>query len=255
MTDNELKELLDELHDKYNDQTFIELDPISIPHAFEQAEDIEISGFLAATIAWGNRKMIVRNAKRMVDLMEGEPYRFIMEADEKEFLSVVNFVHRTFNGSDFVYFLRALKHIYRNHEGIKDLFVSGYLKNGSLEEGIADFRRSFFELEHLPRVERHLSSVEKNSACKRINMYLRWMVRTDNRGVDFGLWNEIPTSALYIPLDVHTGNVGRHLGLLSRKQNDWKAVLELTENLRRFDAKDPVKYDYALFGVGVNNGL
>lgn len=255
MTDNELRELLDELHDKYNDQTFIELDPISIPHAFEQVEDIEISGFLAATIAWGNRKMIVRNAKRMVDLMEGEPYRFIMEADEKEFLSVVNFVHRTFNGSDFVYFLRALKHIYRNHGGIKDLFVSGYLKNGSLEEGIADFRRLFFELEHLPRVERHLSSVEKNSACKRINMYLRWMVRTDNRGVDFGLWDEIPTSALYIPLDVHTGNVGRHLGLLSRKQNDWKAVLELTENLRRFDAKDPVKYDYALFGVGVNKGL
>lgn len=255
MTDNELKELLDELHDRYNDRTFIDPDPISIPHTFELREDIEISGFLAATIAWGNRKMIVRNAKRMIDLMEGEPYRFVMESDEKEFLSVVNFVHRTFNGSDFSYFLTALKHIYRNHGGIKRIFVDGYLKNGSLEEGIADFRKSFFELEHLPRVERHLSSVEKNSACKRVNMYLRWMVRNDNRGVDFGLWSEIPASVLYMPLDIHTGNVGRQLGLLSRKQNDWKAVLELTENLRRFDAEDPVKYDYALFGVGVNKEL
>lgn len=255
MTDSELKELLDELHDRYNHPSFIELDPVSIPHAFERTEDIEIAGFLAATIAWGNRKMIVRNAQRMVDLMEGEPYRFVMEADEKEFLSVLHFVHRTFNGSDFVYFLTALKHIYRNHGGIKRIFVDGYLKNGSLEEGIADFRQSFFELEHLPRVERHLSSVAKNSACKRINMYLRWMVRRDDKGVDFGLWNEIPASALYIPLDVHAGNVGRQLGLLSRKQNDWKAVQELTENLRKFDAADPIKYDYALFGVGVNKEM
>ncbi|MEG1936914.1 MAG: TIGR02757 family protein [Rikenellaceae bacterium] len=255
MTENELKELLDELHDRYNNQSFIELDPISIPHAFEKREDIEISGFLAATIAWGNRKMIVRNAKRMVDLMEGEPYRFIMEADDHDLQSVENFVHRTFNGSDFIYFLTALKNIYHNYGGIKDVFVNGYLKNNSLEEGIADFRRIFFELDHLPRVERQLSSVEKNSACKRVNMYLRWMVRNDNRGVDFGLWREIPTSALYIPLDVHAGNVGRNLELLSRKQNDWKAVLELTENLRRFDVDDPIKYDYALFGVGVNKGL
>lgn len=255
MTDRELKELLEELHDRYNREEYIGPDPISIPHAFELAEDIEISGFLAATIAWGNRKIIVRNAKRMVDLMEGEPYRFLMESDEKEFLSVVNFVHRTFNGGDFIYFLTALKHIYRNHGGIKSIFVNGYQRNGSLEDSIADFRRCFFELEHLPGVERHLSSVEKNSACKRINMYLRWMVRKDDRGVDFGLWSEIPASALYIPLDVHAGNTGRHLNLLTRKQNDWKAVLELTENLRRFDAEDPVKYDYALFGVGVNKGL
>lgn len=255
MTDNELKELLEELHDKYNNPSFIELDPVSIPHAFERAEDIEIAGFLAAMIAWGNRKMIVRNAQRMVNLMEGEPYRFLMESDEKEFLSVIDFVHRTFNGSDFIYFLTALKHIYRNYGGIKEIFVNSYLRNGSLEEGIADFRRLFFELEHLPRVERHLSSVEKNSACKRINMYLRWMVRNDERGVDFGLWREIPASALYIPLDVHSGNVGRYLGLLTRKQSDWKAVVELTENLRRFDAEDPVKYDYSLFGVGVNKDI
>lgn len=255
MTDKELKELLEELHDRYNNQSFIEHDPISIPHAFEKREDIEISGFLAATIAWGNRKMIVRNAKRMVDLMEGEPHRFIMESSQKDLISVSNFVHRTFNGSDFVCFLTALKHIYLNHGGIKDIFVNGYNKNGLIEDGISDFRSLFFELEHLPRAERHLSSVEKNSACKRINMYLRWLVRNDSRGVDFGLWTEIPASALYIPLDVHAGNVGRHLGLLSRKQNDWKAVRELTENLRRFDVEDPVKYDYALFGVGVNKGL
>ena len=248
----ELKELLDNLVEKYNNQSFIEEDPISIPHRYARKEDIEISGFLAATIAWGNRRSIVKNANRMVDMMGNEPYRFIMEADEIEMMEMSNFVHRTFNGGDFIYFLTSLRNIYKNHGGIGDFFQTEYGKTNDIRDAIKNFWQIFFELEHEKRVEKHLSSITKGAACKRLNMYLRWMVREDISGVDFGLWDKIPSSALYLPLDVHTATVGRNLGLLTRKQNDWKSVEEITANLRQFDITDPVKYDYALFGVGVN---
>lgn len=255
MTNTELKELLDELYIRYNNPSFIEADPISIPHMFEKDEDREIAGFLAATIAWGNRKMIVRNARRMVDLLEGEPYRFIMEAGPEDMKGLSCFVHRTFNGSDFICFVTALQNIYRNDGGMRSIFENSYKASGDIRTALHDFRNIFFETEHLPRAERHLSSIAKNSACKKVNMFLRWMVRKDVYGVDFGIWNGIPASALYIPLDVHAGNVGRELGLLERKQNDWKAVEELTASLREFDREDPVKYDFSLFGVGVNKGM
>ena len=255
MSDNELLELLEELYSRYDKPEFIENDPISIPHKFVKEEDIEISGFLSATIAWGKRNIIVRNAERMVSLMEGEPYRFVMEASDREFISLFDFVHRTFNGEDFITFVKSLKNIYRNHGGLKTIFVDSYKSSGDIRFSLEHFREIFFEEEHLRRSERHLSSITKKSACKRLNMFLRWLVRSDENGVDFGIWSEIPSSALYIPLDVHVGNVSRELGLLGRKQNDWRAVEELTQNLRRFDSNDPVKYDYALFGVGINNDL
>lgn len=248
----ELKELLDNLVERYNNQSFIEDDPISIPHRFSAREDIEIAGFLAATIAWGNRKSIVKNANRMVDMMGGEPFRFVMDADQNEIITMRNFVHRTFNGGDLIYFLSALRYIYKEHGGIGCYFEHEYLKTGDMREVIKNFWTLFFELEHEKRVEKHLSSIVKGAACKRLNMYLRWMVREDVSEVDFGLWKKIPSSALYLPLDVHSATVGRGLGLLERKQNDWRSVEEITDNLRIFDKNDPVKYDYALFGVGVN---
>lgn len=248
----ELKELLESLVERYNNISFIEDDPISIPHQFETEEDIEISGFLVSTIAWGNRKSIVKNGNRMVNMMGGEPFRFVMEADEIELAEMSNFVHRTFNGGDFIYFLKSIRNIYKNHNGIGGFFQEEYLKCGDMREVIKKFWNLFFELEHQRRVEKHLSSISKGAACKRLNMYLRWLVREDSHGVDFGLWKKIPSSALYLPLDVHSGNVGRELGLLQRTQNDWKSVEEVTKNLRLYDIEDPVKYDYALFGVGVN---
>lgn len=253
MTQEELKELLDTLAERYNNQSFIAEDPISIPHCFSSREDIEISGFLSATIAWGNRRSIVQNANRMMEMMGDEPYRFIMESTLSEREQMTNFVHRTFNGNDFICFLNSLRNIYKTEGGIGVFFENEYEKRGDIRVVIHNFRSLFFSCEHPQRVEKHLSSIAKGAACKRINMYLRWMVRQDNKGVDFGLWKKIPSSALYLPLDVHSAAVGRGLGLLERKQNDWKSVEEITNNLRTFDITDPVKYDYALFGVGVNH--
>lgn len=253
MTKEELKDLLDTLADRYNNSSFIEEDPISIPHQFFERNDIEIAGFLSATIAWGNRKSIVKNGNQMMDIMGHEPYRFVMESSTSEREEIGNFVHRTFNRDDFRYFLDSLSNIYKNHSGIGSYFEREYSRVGDIREAINGFRSLFFELEHPTRVEKHLSSIAKGAACKRVNMYLRWMVRSDATGVDFGLWRNIPSSALYLPLDVHSANVGRGLGLLERKQNDWRSVEEITARLREFDAEDPVKYDFALFGVGVNH--
>lgn len=249
----ELKELLDALSERYNNPSFIEEDPVSIPHRFSLREDIEISGFLSATIAWGNRRSIVKNGNRMMEMMGDEPYRYIMESSPAERHEMSNFVHRTFNGNDFICFLNALSHIYQTKGGIGTFFENEYEKTGDIRIVIHHFRSLFFSCEHPQRAEKHLSSIAKGAACKRINMYLRWMVRQDSNGVDFGLWKKIPSSALYLPLDVHSATVGRGLGLLERKQNDWKSVEEITTNLRTFDADDPVKYDYALFGAGVNH--
>jgi uncharacterized protein (TIGR02757 family) len=250
----ELKEFLDEKADKYNRPDFITLDPISIPHQYTRKEDIEISGFLAATIAWGNRKMILRNANRMMELLEDSPYEYIMNSSEEEMDMVESFVHRTFNSTDLVYFLKALKNIYRYKGGLETIFRT-YKTADSLQPAIHEFHKIFFELAHEKRTERHVSDPFKGSAAKKLNMYLRWMVRKDNRGVDFGIWKSISPSILSCPLDIHSGNVARKLGLVKRKQNDAKAVAELDTFLRSMDKEDPVKYDFALFGLGIYEGF
>jgi len=250
LTKSELKEFLDEKAELYNRPSFIELDPISIPHRYTGKGDIEIAGFLAATIAWGNRKMILRSSVRMMEILEDSPYEFIVNSSDCELDQAVRFVHRTFNLVDLAFFLQALRHIYRNKGGLEKIFET-HKTSDSLQPAIHEFHRIFFELPHERRTERHVSDPFKGSAAKKINMFLRWMVRNDNRGVDFGIWKRIKPSELFIPLDLHSGNTARKLGLLTRKMNDWKAVEELTGNLREFDPADPVKYDFALFGLGV----
>lgn len=251
----ELKELLERLHNKYNATDFIESDPICVPHRFCLREDIEISGFLASTIAWGNRKAIVKSACRMMECMDNQPYDFTVNASDAELAKVRTYVHRTFNGEDFESFIRALREFYKLYGGVGRFFEQQWAVTGDMRQVLSQFRARFFSIDHQYRCEKHLSSIDKGAACKRLNMYVRWMVRRDQSGVDFGLWTEIPMSALYLPLDVHTGNMGRALGLLTRKQNDWKAVEEITDSLRTFDVKDPVRYDFSLFGAGIDGFL
>ncbi|WP_396173886.1 TIGR02757 family protein [Flavobacterium sp.] len=254
MNESELKDFLDEKVDLYNHPNFIESDPIQIPHLYSLKKDIEIAGFLSATIAWGNRKMIITNAKKMMELMGNSPYDFVMNHQEHHLEGLENFVHRTFNGVDFQTFIQSLQHIYKNHGGLEAVFA----KNQSvsdLQKSISAFKKVFFEIPHLSRTEKHISDPMNNSAAKRINMFLRWMVRQDTNGVDLGIWKTISPAQLSCPLDIHSGNVARKLGLLSRKQNDGKALAELDSNLRKFDPNDPVKYDFALFGLGVFEGF
>ena len=248
----ELKPYLDSLVLRFNTPDFIADDPVSVPHLFESREDREISGFLASTIAWGNRKAIVKNCHRLMRMLDMEPYRVVMESSQGEKLHLCDFVHRTFNGQDCLYFIDSLKNIYENHGGIGVFFEKEYEKSRDMRHVLAAFWKLFFSLPHERRVEKHLSSIEKKAACKRLNMYIKWMVRRDEGGVDLGIWDKIPASAIYMPLDVHSGNVGRALGLLERRQNDWRAVEEITDNLRLIDPSDPVKYDFALFGAGIN---
>jgi len=250
MTPSELKDFLNAKVIQYNNPKFIESDPIQIPHQFTVKEDVEISAFLTATIAWGNRKMIIRNANRMMELMSNNPHDFILNHKEHHLEKLEDFVHRTFNSIDFVYFIKALQHIYKNHNGLEAVF-SAYADTKSTQPAIHQLKKVFFELEHPQRTQKHISDPIKGSAAKRINMFLRWMVRKDNAGVDFGIWNTLSPSSLSCPLDVHSGNVARKLGLLTRKQNDAKALAELDCSLRKLDANDPVKYDFALFGLGV----
>lgn len=254
MTQSELKDFLDEKVHQYNTLDFIESDPVQIPHLFSQKEDIEIAGFLSATIAWGNRKMIIKNSHRMMDLMGNAPYDFVMSHSQDNLEALDSFVHRTFNGVDFSCFMRSLKHIYQNHGGLEAVF-STHQEKDSMQKSIHDFKKLFFEIPHQNRTQKHISDPLNNSAAKRINMYLRWMIRQDNKGVDLGIWKNISPAALSCPLDVHSGNVARKLGLLTRKQNDAKAVSELDLALRKLDSIDPVKYDFALFGLGVFEGF
>ncbi|ELY1979016.1 TIGR02757 family protein [Flavobacterium psychrophilum] len=247
---SELQSFLDEKVILYNNLNFIESDPIQIPHLFSLKEDIEIAGFLSATIAWGNRKMIINNSHKMMQLMGNSPYDFVLSHNENQLESLNKFVHRTFNGQDFVQFIKSLQHIYTNHNGLEAVFAKNATKD-SMQKSISEFKKIFFENNHLPRTQKHISDPISGSAAKRINMFLRWMVRQDTHGVDFGLWKTISPSALSCPLDVHSGNVARKLQLLLRKQNDAKAVYELDTNLRLLDPNDPVKYDFALFGLGV----
>jgi len=247
---SELKTFLDYKVVQYNTPDFIESDPIKIPHSFQKKEDIEIAGFLTATIAWGNRKSILKNSEKLMDLMDRSPYDFVMNHDENDLLNLNGFVHRTFNSDDLVYFIKSLKNIYSNHSGLEGIFTLNANKN-SLQPAIHKFKSVFFELPHQKRTEKHVSDPLKNSAAKRINMFLRWMIRNDDTGVDFGIWKDLSPAQLSCPLDVHSGNVARKLGLLKRKMNDARALQELDDNLRKMDRNDPVKYDFALFGLGV----
>lgn len=254
MNDSELKAFLDEKVIQYNTIEFIESDPVQIPHLFSQKEDIEIAGFLSATISWGNRKMIIKNSHKMLNLMGNAPYDFVMSHSENDLDRLESFVHRTFNGQDFACFIRSLKNIYQNHHGLEYVYAKNQ-ELASMQKSISEFKKTFFEIPHQYRTQKHISDPLNNSAAKRINMFLRWMVRQDNKGVDLGIWKSISPASLSCPLDVHSGNIARKLGILTRKQNDGKAVAELDLKLREFDLNDPVKYDYALFGLGVFEGF
>lgn len=254
MTIETLKSFLDEKVLLYNNKNFIDSDPVQIPHLYTQKEDIEIAGFLAATISWGNRKMIVSNSHKLMQIMGNSPYNFVMNHNEIHLEKLSNFVHRTFNATDAVTFIKALQNIYTNNPDLESVFAQ-HIENNSTQKSISEFKKTFFEIPHLPRTQKHISDPLNGSAAKRINMFLRWMVRNDANGVDLGIWKTIPTAALSCPLDVHSGNVARKLLLLTRKQNDAKALQELDTNLRKLDANDPVKYDFALFGLGVFEGF
>jgi uncharacterized protein (TIGR02757 family) len=247
---NEIYELLEEYYDYFDRKTFIEDDPIQIPHFYAKDEDIEIAGFFSAILAWGQRPVIIRNTRKLLESMPDGPFEFLVNAEDYQLESFYDFKHRTFNGTDCIFFLKSLQNIYKNHGGLKGVFEEGFSLYNNIPDTIRHFRNVFFSIPFPGRTLKHLPDLDKGAAAKRINMYLRWMVRRDERGVDFGLWEKIPPSALYIPLDVHSGSVARELGLLARKQNDWKAVNKLTLKLREFDSDDPVKYDYALFGLG-----
>jgi uncharacterized protein (TIGR02757 family) len=246
-----VRQFLEEKVMMYNRSEFIRNDPILVPHQFQRQENIEIAAFLTATIAWGRRDNIIRNATGLISRMDHDPYEFIMNMTKDDLYVFNGFRHRTFNEQDCCFFIRSLHNIYKNKGGMYPVFLAGYSENRSIKDAIRGFRDVFFGIKHLPRSEKHLANPFAGSAAKRLNMFLRWMVRRDTHGVDFGIWDKISPADLYLPLDVHTGNVARKLGLLKRKQNDWKAVEELTGVLREFDIEDPVKYDFALFGLGI----
>ncbi len=255
ITKSELKEFLDSKVEQYNTLEFIDSDPVQIPHRFRIKEDQEIAGFLTAIIAWGNRKSIINNANKMMDLIGNSPYDFVMNHSESNLEKLDGFVHRTFNSIDLSYFIKSLKNIYSKHSGLENV-ISKNVTKGSTQIAISEFKKVFFELENHPkRTMKHISDPIKGSAAKRINMWLRWNCRKDTCGVDLGIWSSISPSVLSCPLDVHSGNVARKLGLLKRKQNDAKALLELDTSLRKLDPSDPVKYDFALFGLGVFEGF
>jgi uncharacterized protein (TIGR02757 family) len=254
MNKQDLRDFLEEKVVQYNKPDFIESDPISIPHQYSKKQDVEISAFIAATLAWGQRKTILNNCSWLMEKMEYAPHDFIVHHDPKDLLRFRGFVHRTFNYDDLIFLLTALQQAYQQHNSLEELFVTS-AEAGNLKEGLHQFRETLFKTPHLARSEKHISDPYKNSACKRLCMFLRWMIRKDAAGVDFGIWNTLSPAQLSCPLDVHTGNVSRALGILKRTQNDWKTVEELDAALRNFDPKDPVKYDFALFGLGVFEGF
>lgn len=251
-----IKKRLDSAVLQYNRPDFIEADPISIPHRFEKKQDREIMAFWAATLAWGQRKTIIQSANRLADLMDNAPHDFILNHLEQDRARFESFKHRTFQAMDTLWFLEFFQTYYRKNDSLETAF-SRHLKpeEPTVENALKGFHRDFFDHPDAPeRTRKHIATPERGSTCKRLNMFLRWMVRQDLAGVDFGLWHNISPAQLLIPLDVHVDRVARRLGLLQRPQTDWRAVLELTENLRAFDSMDPVKYDFALFGMGVLEG-
>lgn len=253
MTTTQLRDFLNLHADQYNQIDFIKDDPISIPHRFSKKQDIEIMGFWVSMLAWGQRKTIINKSLELVKLMDDAPYDFIKNHQEKDRKAFLKFKHRTFQATDTLYFLEFLQHHYQEHDTLEKAFSMHMGKKDiTVENGLRGFHELFFSLPDAPhRTRKHVSTPARKSACKRLNMFLRWMVRQDDKGVDFGIWTDIKPDQLLIPLDVHVDRIARRFGLLERKQTDWKAVLELTANLRKYDAKDPVKYDFALFGVGV----
>lgn len=254
LKDAELKAFLDEKVDRYNQPGFIELDPISIPHAFTKQQDIEIAGLFAAVLAWGQRVTIVRKCQELLSLMDNDPHQFILHHRPRDLKALETFKHRTFNATDTLYFVEFLKWFYQKHTSLEEAFV---VDPGAktIEGGLIHFHNLFFSLDDYPhRTRKHISTPERKSTCKRLSMYLRWMVRDDNKGVDFGLWKNISPAQLVCPCDLHVDRVGRRLKLIRRKQTDWQTALELTANLSRLDPSDPVKYDFALFGLGIEEG-
>lgn len=249
----DIQSFLDEKVEQYNQPGFIENDPIVIPHAFRKKQDIEIAGLLAAIFAWGQRKTIINKSKEFLNMMGNQPHAFVLECQEKDLKPFVDFKHRTFNGTDALYFLHFFRWFYRQNDSLETAFSDGLQKeDATTEQALIYFFNHFFSLsDHPKRTYKHISTPKRKSACKRINMFLRWMVRNDNKGVDFGIWKEIKMAQLVCPCDLHVDRVARKLGLITRKQTDWQTAVELTNSLRRLDALDPVKYDFALFGLGV----
>jgi uncharacterized protein (TIGR02757 family) len=246
-----LFDLLEEKYLQYNTRSFIEEDPILIPHLFNNKEDIEIAAFLTAIIAWGRRDQIIQNARKLMEWMDYSPHKFVTDHTKKDLEVYKKYYYRTFNGEDCVFFLESLQNLYKNHNGLEGVFCTIHCDVTNTKEVIENFRNLFFSLPHLKRTEKHVSDPSRNSSCKRLNLFLRWMIRKDSGGVDFGIWDHLKPNQLVCPLDVHTSRIGRKLGLISLKQDNWKAAIELTNNLKRFDPIDPVKYDYALFGLGI----
>lgn len=247
----DLKHLLDELADRYNCQDFIANDPVLIPHRFTRKEDIEISGFLAALIAWGSRSAIIKSASYLMELMDEAPYDFIINHDQEDLKRFNRFVYRTMQPPDIIFLITALKQVYTKHGSLEELFSKGLQSDSpDVYPAISFARGELLKAPHSARSVKHLANPECNSAAKRINLFLRWMVRVDDRKVDFGLWKSIRPDQLICPLDIHTGNAARALGITSRNANDRKTAEEITARLREFDPADPVKYDFALFGFG-----
>lgn len=245
----ELKNFLNKKVTEYNQPSFINNDPISIPHLFSKKQDIEIAGLFAAIFSWGNRTTIINKSKELMQLMSNTPYDFCLNHSPKELKKLTGFIHRTFNATDLLYFIEFFKYHYCKHKSLETAFTM----NGNTIEGIlTGFHNYFLSLEHVPaRTKKHIATPERKSSCKRLNMFLRWMVRNDNKGVDFGIWKKISPSQLICPIDLHVARVARKLGLMQRKQTDWQAALELTDALRKLDKNDPVKYDFALFNLGI----
>lgn len=252
-----LKEFLDQAVAQYNQPNFIENDPICIPHSFEKKQDIEIMGFWAAVLAWGNRTTIIKKCKELVQLMDGAPHDFILNHQESDLKAFLSFKHRTFNATDTLYFLHFFQQFYQKHDSLEEAFTQNFSTDAPhVEKALKDFHELFFSLKEYPeRTRKHIATPARKSACKRINMFLRWMVRKDSQGVDFGIWHTIKPSQLVCPCDVHVERVARKLKLLDRKQMDWKTALELTQNLKKLDPQDPIKYDFALFGLGVHQKM
>lgn len=246
---NKLIDFLNAKVDEYNQPSFIKSDPISIPHLFTKKQDIEIAGFFAAIFAWGNRTIIINKSKELMQLMHMQPHEFILNHNDNDLKSLLHFKHRTFNATDLLYFIEFLTHHYRQHKSLETAFTKW---GNSVEEMLTGFHHYFFSLEDAPnRTKKHVATPYKNSNCKRLNMFLRWMVRQDNKGVDFGIWKKISPSQLICPIDVHVARVAKRFGLIQRKQMDWQTALELTTYLKTLDKNDPAKYDFALFALGV----
>lgn len=252
-----LCELLENKAEEFNRPAFIENDPICIPHAYKKQQDIEISGLIAAVLAWGQRKTIIRKCQEFFMLMDHAPHDFILHHQEQDLKAFLEFKHRTFNATDALYFIEFLHQYYKQYDSLEEAFAKAiHPDDTDVEKGLTYFHQLFFSLPDYPsRTRKHIATPERNSACKRLNMYLRWMVRQDDKGVDFGLWHKIKSSQLICPCDLHVDRVARRLGLIRRKQTDWLTAQELTQNLRYFDSQDPVRYDFALFGLGIEERM